>query len=62
MTTELAISQVRSDMNRLRARLFDLVEVAAMPDEQQRAFKGLIRTLTYDSQATLEALLRREAN
>jgi hypothetical protein len=58
VTSERAIRQVRVDMDRLRARLFDLVEVTDMPERQQRAFKGLVRTLTYDSQATLEALLR----
>jgi hypothetical protein len=58
MTSDAAIQQLRGDMDRLRARLFQLVEVADLPARREEAFKGLIRTLTYDSQATLEQTLR----
>jgi hypothetical protein len=53
------ISLVRRDMDRLRGRLFQLVELAGLPDVQERAFKSCIRsTTTYDAQADLEAALR----
>jgi hypothetical protein len=52
------IDQMRADMNRLRGRLFQLVELADLPDGKAQAFKGCIRTTTYDAQAELEATLR----
>ena len=56
--TEAAITQVREDFNRLRGRLFGAIEVTGMPEQQQAAFKGLVRQLTYDAQAGLESVLR----
>ena len=56
--TEAAITQVREDFNRLRGRLFGVIEVTGMPEQQQAAFKGLVRQLTYDAQAGLESVLR----
>jgi len=47
-------------MNRLRGRLFGCVEAAGLPEKQENALKGLIRQLTYDSQANLEAALHGE--
>lgn len=55
-----AIQCVREDMNRLRGRLFGAVEAAGLPEKQENAIKGLIRQLTYDAQADLEAVLREE--
>jgi hypothetical protein len=52
------IAQVRTDMNRLRGRLFQLIELADLSSRQEAAFKGCVRTTTYDAQADLEALLR----
>lgn len=46
----------------MRAHLFEMVEAAGMPQRQEAGFKGLIRTITYDSQATVEAALRRGAS
>jgi hypothetical protein len=54
------IQTIRDDMNRLRGRLFGAVEATGMPEKQERAFKGLIRNLTYDAQANVEAALRQE--
>lgn len=51
---------VREDMDRLRGRLFELVEAVGFPDRQAEAAKRLIRRITYDSQANVEAALRRE--
>lgn len=53
------IDQVRTDMNRLRGRLFQLVEAAGLAQKQEDALKGCIRTTTYDAQAELESALRR---
>lgn len=49
---------MRDHMNRLRGRLFGAVEATGMPDKQENAIKGLIRQLTYEAQADLEAALR----
>lgn len=55
---ETAIKDVRDDMNRLRGRLFGAVEAVGLPTKQENAIKGLIRTITYDAQASLESTLR----
>lgn len=52
------IKTVRDDMNRLRGRLFQAVESWGRPDVQERAMKGLIRQMTYEAQANLEAMIR----
>lgn len=52
------IAAMRDHMNRLRGRLFGAVEATGMPDKQENAIKGLIRQLTYEAQADLEAALR----
>jgi len=51
---------VRTDMNRLRGRLFQLIEAAGLPDKQEDALKGCVRAQTYDAQARLEAGLRED--
>jgi hypothetical protein len=56
-----AIGTLRDDMNRLRGRLFQAIEAAGMPTKQETAVKALIRQLTYDAQANLEAALRHGA-
>jgi hypothetical protein len=56
--TQPLIDEVRSDLNRLRGRLFECVESFGLSEKQERAMKAVIRRQTYDSQATLEALLR----
>lgn len=59
MANQAAIKCVRDDMNRLRGRLFGAIEATGMNEKQESAVKGLIRQLTYDTQANLEAHLRR---
>jgi len=54
------IDVMRTDMNRLRGRLFQLVEAAGLPEKQEAALKGCIRTQTYDAQSRLESALREE--
>jgi hypothetical protein len=54
-----AIDAVRVDMNRLRGRLFGAIEATGMPEKQETAVKSMIRQLTYDAQANLEATLRK---
>lgn len=56
--TEHAITVLRRDMDRLRGRLFQTVEAVGLPAKQEQAFKALVRSLTYDSQADLESALR----
>ena len=56
------VDQLRTDMNRLRGRLFQLVEAAGLEDKQEHALKACIRVTTYDAQADLEALLRQSRN
>jgi hypothetical protein len=57
-----AIQECRDHMNRLRGRLFGLVEATGMPGKQQDGFKSVIRALTYDAQADLESTLRGDGN
>jgi hypothetical protein len=56
----VSIRTMRDDMNRLRGRLFQLVEAVGLEDQQEAAFKGCIRQITYDAQRSLEAALRDE--
>jgi hypothetical protein len=51
---------LRDDFDRLRGRLYELVECTGMPDDQQEAFKRLIRRTSYDVQSRLEGRLRGE--
>jgi hypothetical protein len=60
MTTEDLVGIVRDDMNRLRGRLFQAIETIGLPEQQESAIKGVIRTTTYDSQAGLESAIRGE--
>jgi hypothetical protein len=53
-----AIEQLREDMNRLRGRLFQSIEAVGLPEKQENAMKGVIRSTTYDAQANVEAALR----
>ena len=46
-------------MNRLRAGLFSSIEAVGLPEKQEVALKGVIRQLSYDAQANIEASLRR---
>jgi hypothetical protein len=62
MSGEQPIQDVRDEFGRMRAHLFEMVEAAGMPQRQEDGFKGLIRTITYDSQATVEAAMRRGAS
>ena len=52
------IRTVREQGNRLRGRLFQAIEAIGLPEKQENAIKGVIRTTTYESQANLEAALR----
>lgn len=65
MATELTEPKVdpgvlamREELNRLRGRLFGLVESWGLPERQENACKQLVRSITYDSQAKLERILR----
>ena len=51
--------QIRGDFDRLRGRLFEMLEAIGMPERQLDAAKRMIKRQTYDSQASLEATLRR---
>ena len=54
------IEAVREQMHALRGRLFQTIEAVGLPDVQTKAIKSLIRSTTYDAQATIEAAIRRE--
>lgn len=53
---------MRDEFGRMRAHLFEMVEAGGFPQRQEDGLKGLIRTITYDSQASVEATLRRGGN
>jgi len=52
------IEVVRDEFSRLRRNLFEMVEATGMPKRQEDAWKSVIRTTTYSSQATVEGALR----
>lgn len=52
------IETMRKDMNRLRGKLFQVVESWGRPEKQELAMKGVIRSVTYEAQADLESNLR----
>jgi hypothetical protein len=56
--SEPAIRRLRDEMNRLRGRMFQVIEAAGLPDRQETALKGVIRATTYDVQTAVEAELR----
>ena len=53
---------VRDEFSRLRAHLFEAVEASGWRPRQEKGWKGVIRTITYNSQGEIEAALRRAAN
>jgi hypothetical protein len=53
---------MRDEFSRLRRNLFEMVEATGMPKRQEDAWKSVIRTVTYDSQAAVEGALRRGEN
>ncbi len=59
--SEAVIEQIRRDANRLRGRLFQLIEAAGLPEKQELALKGCVRSTTYDGQSDLESAIRAEA-
>jgi hypothetical protein len=57
------VRELRDEFSRMRAHLFEAVEAAGWPQRQENGAKGVIRTITYSSQAALtEAAMRRGAN
>lgn len=57
-SNQQAIDQIRESGNRLRGRLFSLIEASGMAEQQTEAVKRLIRELSYDAQRDLEAIIR----
>lgn len=45
-------------MDRLRGRLFEIVESWGVGEKREQAMKGVIRSTTYDLQATLEGVVK----
>jgi hypothetical protein len=54
---DVAAVGVRDDYDRLRGRLFELLEAMGLTVRQEQAAKRLIRSITYESQASVEAAL-----
>ena len=54
------LAEMRDGFDRLRGRMYELVECTGMPDEQAEAFKRLIRRQSHDVQSRLEGRLRGE--
>ena len=55
---DIALTELRDGMNRLRGRLFQAVEATGVEEAHQKAIKGLVRSITYDLQADIEGALR----
>lgn len=49
---------MHEEHDRLRGRLFEAIEAFGLVQRQEDAAKRLIRRITYESQARLEAILR----
>lgn len=58
-TRARAVGEIRDSFNRMRGQLFMSIEAVGLPDRQEDAFKGLVRQMTYQAQADLEAIIRR---
>ena len=56
------LQDVRDEFASMRAHLFEMIEATGLAQSQQNGLKGLIRTITYDSQASVEAALQRGGN
>lgn len=56
--SEIVIPGLRDDFDRLRGRLYELVEACGLRRKQEEAFKRLIRKMCWDAQARLESRLR----
>lgn len=52
--SDLELNELRASFDRLRGRLFQVVESVGMPQRQEEAAKGVIRTVTYDMQRSIE--------
>ena len=61
-SNDAVIQVIRDEFSRMRAHLFEAAEAAGWPTRQEKGWKGVIRTITNDSQASIEAFLRREAD
>jgi hypothetical protein len=57
-----AVNAVRREFDKIRGRLFEMVEATGMAPKQEEALKKLIRRLTYDAQANLEQVMRERVN
>ncbi len=57
--TSPAILALRDDFDRLRGRLFMALESFHLAERHEEATKGIVRRLTYDMQAQIEAKIRR---
>jgi hypothetical protein len=56
------IQTVRDEFSRLRGRMFQAIEMAGMRPKQESGWKGVMRSIAYDSQTSIEAALREAAN
>ncbi len=52
---------MREEFNRFRGRMFGAIEAVGLPDKQESALKGLVRSTSYDTQTDLETILRERA-
>lgn len=48
---------VAAEYNRLRGRLCGLIESWGLPDKRERAMISTLKSLTYDSEATVKDLV-----
>jgi len=56
------IQMVRDEFSRMRGRMFQAIEMAGMRPKQESGWKGVMRSIAYDSQIAIEAALREAAN
>lgn len=55
---ERALDIMNSELNRMRGKLFEVVEAVGLPEIQEEAFKRLVRRTSFDSQNLIASALR----
>ena len=53
-----ALDVLNVELNRMRGKLFEVVEAVGLPEKQETAIKRLIRSQSFSSQNLIQSALR----
>lgn len=53
-------SEIASEFNTIRGRILGLIESWGLPETQERGCKSTFKSLTYDAEAAIKALVEDE--